>query len=787
MEGIWGDIITESLPDGGQRDLSWMVHFWESFTDCVIELDAQHCITNIRRKVGSSFVLTDIVGKPLPDIAAHNDRAFVTERLESLKSGQVQYLRFQFLSIIGKYYRWTLIPHIENDNYNGCHGVCVDTTEQTIKEITLNWQRSVIEEGSDFVRIFDLDDNILYSNPGVYKMTGYDPSAPSPPSEQIYTPEHYAIVHGEALSAVAEKGIWVGRGELICADGSLLPIEHTIFNIKDEKGEVILLASVIRDITVFLAHEEELEAARQAAEAASVAKSEFLSRMSHEIRTPMNAIIGMINIGVSASDTDKKDYCFTRADSAAKHLLSLLNDILDMSKIEADKLELSSKVFDFEKALKNITNIANVRAEEKQQNFVVNVGFDVPVYILGDEMRLSQVLTNLLTNAIKFTPEKGSITLSVSTIEEVGDDIVLKFEVADTGIGISKEHQERLFQSFSQANAMISQQYGGTGLGLAISKKLVELMGGKIWAESELGKGSKFIFTLRTTRVKRKSRTKMYEKLNLRKMRILTVDHTQETRDYFISTMTALKLRCDVAADGEQALKMILDAKDDPYSLFFVNWKIPKMDGIELTKKIKDISNGSVIIMISANDWGNLKKDALESGASHFISKPLFPSTIVNSINMCMGGELRDSAEDLEDDCQKHYDFEGYTVLIAEDVDINCEVLVAVLEETGIAMDFAENGKIALTMFCKHPEKYDLILMDVNMPEMDGYEATQHIRALSFEKAKSIPIIAMTANVFKEDVERCLAAGMNAHTGKPIDAEELFEKFSRFLASDDDR
>ncbi|MCL2752078.1 MAG: response regulator, partial [Firmicutes bacterium] len=503
--------------------------------------------------------------------------------------------------------------------------------------------------------------------------------------------------------------------------------------------------------------------------------------MSHEIRTPMNAIIGMINIGLGADDADRKDYCFTRADSAAKHLLGLINDILDMSKIEADKLELSYNVFDFERALKNIANMANVRAEEKKLDFIVNLGYDVPSFILCDEMRLSQVITNLLTNAIKFTPEHGTVTLNIEKIEEIDDAAVLKIEVADTGIGISKEQQERLFISFNQADAGISQKYGGTGLGLAISKRIVELMGGKIWVESELGKGSKFIFTLKMKKMEGPPRPALHERTNLRSLRILAVDDSEEAREYFAHTMKALKLQCDVAPDGPTAIRMLQDARDRPYSIFFVDWQMPEMDGIELTQKIKEINgDGSIVIMISANDWNAVEKAAIAAGVNHFVPKPLFPSTLVNAINICMGADIRESAVK-KSAPERRYDFTHHIVLIAEDIEINREIISSVLEETGVCIEYAENGSAAVSMFRANPGRYDLILMDINMPLMDGYEATRAIRALDIAEAKKIPIIAMTANVFKEDIEKCIESGMNGHTGKPIDADELFEKLGRYL------
>ncbi|GBU27372.1 hypothetical protein R84B8_00902 [Treponema sp. R8-4-B8] len=408
------------------------------------------------------------------------------------------------------------------------------------------------------------------------------------------------------------------------------------------------------------------------AQNASRAKGEFLSHMSHEIRTPLNAIIGMINISLNTEDINKIKNCLQRANNASKHLMHIINDILDMSKIEAHKFELSYVEFNFEKTITNIFNVTNVRAEEKDINLSVNINKNVPTYIISDELRLSQIIINLVNNAIKFTLEKGKVTLSVEKTDESNGDITLRIEVADSGIGISEEQQKKLFTSYNQADSNISKNFGGTGLGLAISKEIVELMNGKIWIESELNKGSKFIFTI----------------------------------------------------------------------------KVQKGTG------------------------DSIKEDSLSSDSN---------------IN-----------------------FKDHTILIAEDVDINRDILAALLESTEVSIDFAENGAAALSMFKADPGKYRLILMDVNMPEMNGYEATKEIRlfeenliknaaennaagnnSLSFAEGKTqsnyrnlrkqIPIIAMTANVFKEDIDKCLKSGMNSHIGKPIEPEALYETLRKHL------
>ncbi|MCL1849267.1 MAG: ATP-binding protein, partial [Clostridiales bacterium] len=582
-------------------DRAWMADFWEMFTECVIEMDAQYTVTNLRHKADSTFAEEDAIGKSFLDIVAYRDKAFVSSELESLKTATAPYARFSFQSRQGKYYRFTLSAFTRDGAFFGCHGVAMDVTVQTLNEITLNWQRAIIEGGGDFVSIADMEGRVLYTNPGAYQMTGYAPSEGVLLPERIYEEKHLRAVLSEGMAKVMQEGVWIGVGEIIRQDGKPVPIEHTMFSVRNEQDEAILIASIIRDISVFLEHERTIEEARQAAEAANVAKSEFLSRMSHEIRTPMNAIIGMIGIGLNAADVERKDYCLTRADSASKHLLGIVNDILDMSKIEADKFELSYNVFDFGEMIKTIADMANVRAEEKQQVFITDLAADVPAFLYSDELRLSQVITNLLTNAIKFTPEEGKVVLGITKTGEEGDGVILRFEIADNGIGISKEQQSKLFTSFNQADASISQNFGGTGLGLAISQRIVQLMGGEIRIESELGEGAKFIFAL----------------------------------------------------------------------------KIKKADD----------------------------KDSAD-----------------------MRGEARDRHK-------RSYDFHGRSILIAEDVEINREIMSAILEETGASIDFAENGRLAVDLFVANHEKYNLILMDINMPEMDGYESARQIRALHVPKA----------------------------------------------------
>jgi signal transduction histidine kinase/CheY-like chemotaxis protein/methyl-accepting chemotaxis protein len=403
---------------------------------------------------------------------------------------------------------------------------------------------------------------------------------------------------------------------------------------------------------------------KENAQAAAKAKSDFLSRMSHEMRTPMNAIIGMAQIAEDTADTSKWKYCLSTIGTSSKLLLGIINDVLDMSKIEAGKFELENAPMNIEKMLINISDIMNENIQKKKINFNVSLAKDVDLDYTGDELRLSQVITNLLSNAVKFTTEKGRIDLSIETQSREGDFCTLHFTISDTGIGIEKSQMNRLFISFEQVDGSITRRFGGTGLGLAISKNIVEKMGGQIWVESEYGKGSTFHFTV----------------------------------------------------------------------------KLKTAPCQELT------------------DPRGLRSNAINNAIS-------------NSI------EETDTQPEMQ---QTVPDFSGISILLADDVEINREIFIAILDGTNINIDTADNGLRAVSKFRENPDKYDLIVMDIQMPEMDGYEATRIIRAMDLPKAKSIPIIAMTANAYKEDIDHCLAIGMNDHLAKPIDEEKVIEKIAKY-------
>ena len=521
----------------------------------------------------------------------------------------------------------------------------------------------------------------------------------------------------------------------------------------------------------------EIETARLRAEQASLAKTNFLSNMSHEMRTPMNAIIGMTAIGTMATDIERKDNALKKIKDASSHLLGVINDILDMSKIEANKFSLSATEFVFERMIQRVVDVINFRVDEKRQTLTIHIEPAIPRKLYGDEQRLAQVIANLLTNAIKFTPDEGSIHLDASLESEKNGVCKLLIKVKDTGIGINEEQLGRLFTAFEQAEASTSRKYGGTGLGLVISRSIVEMMDGAIWVESKLNQGSTFHFTVCMVRGKDDNKAILSPDLSFQNMRLLIADNDEDARSFFEATARQAGIPYDMARSGREALKLVTQNKR--YDLCFIDWEMPDMNGIELARRIREKGDiNHIVLILSAARLNDIQRSAQEVGIEKFLTKPLFMSSITNCINECFGKGAYEHAEtsDITD-----IDLAGHTVLLAEDVEINREIVLALLEPTQLVIDCAENGEEAVRMFMADPEKYEMVFMDLQMPEMDGFTATRRIRESGVKNADRIPIVAMTANVFREDILKCFEAGMNNHIGKPLDLHQVTEMLKMYL------
>ncbi|MDR1002736.1 MAG: response regulator [Oscillospiraceae bacterium] len=521
-----------------------------------------------------------------------------------------------------------------------------------------------------------------------------------------------------------------------------------------------------------------LSVAKEVAEETAKARSAFLANMSHEIRTPMNAIIGMSELALAANDLERAKYCVDKVSVSAVHLLGVINDILDMSKIDAGKLELSESDFRLDEMIDNAIYLIQAKSDEKNIDLTVSVDRNTPRAIIADRQRLLQVVLNLLSNAVKFTPAKGAVSLKVHCLSVSDSHCTLEFNVTDNGIGMPEEAIAKLFNAFQQAEKSTYDRFGGTGLGLSISQNIVRYMGDSINVESIEGKGSRFYFTITVPVGKAELRKRLDSSIDWRRVKILVVDDDSTVLEYFNDIADSNGIMCDTVDTPAKALEMFREKGG--YSVMFVDKRMPDIDGLELIERIRaEFGESVIVIMISSADWHDFKPRAEALGVRHFISKPLLPSRIVDCLNESLSGHTYLSVESKHEERQGI--FEGKRILLTEDMEINREILIAMLGGTKAEIVTACNGAEAVARFREAPDKVDLILMDIHMPEMDGYEATRRIRNSGFTQSEQVPILALTANAFKEDILRCLKAGMNGHIAKPVQTDALFETLREFL------
>jgi len=546
--------------------------------------------------------------------------------------------------------------------------------------------------------------------------------------------------------------------------------------------EIVLSEIAKSSILVIIIDITDLMREKENAQAAAEAKSSFLSRMSHEMRTPMNAIIGMTKIAEGTDDVTKLKHCLAAIGTSSDHLLGIINDVLDMSKIDAGKLNLESAPMNLEQMLQKVCDIIADNMEKKHLKFYVTLDKNLDMNYVGDSLRLSQVITNLLSNAVKFTPENGTVTLAVEKVTQHDKLSTLRFSVTDTGIGMSKEQISRLFNAFEQADGSTSRKFGGTGLGLAISKNIVEKMGGRVWVESEPGVGSIFGFEISLERVSHQD-IAVSAGISPSGVRLLIIESDDEVRGRFVNITENFGMAVDAASDAEEALRSIQVTQDEnrAYDLVFIDFDLPEVKDVDFIKRLNNSIKGEAVVAITTfMEWHQLEKEAFSFNVERFITKPLFPSSILDVINETFGDTVKSDHVHTVLPESEICDLSGIHIVLAEDIEINREIFLSLLEQTGIAIDIAENGLVAVEKFRDDPDKYDLIVMDIQMPEMDGYQAARAIREMDIPRAKTIPIIAMTANAFKEDIDRCLESGMNDHLAKPIDEKSIISKILHY-------
>ena len=518
------------------------------------------------------------------------------------------------------------------------------------------------------------------------------------------------------------------------------------------------------------------------AEQANRAKTAFLSSMSHEIRTPMNAIIGLDNIALNNPDLSPKTReSLEKISASAHHLLSIINDILYMSRIELGRMIIKHEEFSFPKALEQVNTIISGQCRDKGLDYECRINGSVDDYYIGDDMKLRQVLINILGNAVKFTPTGGRVRFFVEEVARFKGKSTLHFTISDTGIGIGKEFIPKIFDAFSQEDSSSTSKYGSTGLGMSITMSLVKLMNGNIEVESEKGKGTTFTVTITLTESDRKNTGNGADEDELKpqEMCVLVIDDDPVACEHAKMVLGQVGIACEIALSGAEGVEMVRvrHARRDLYNLILVDWRMPEMDGVEATRRIRAIvGNEMAIIILTSYNWEDIALEAKCAGVDTFVSKPLFANTVLD--------EFREAFRKTKEGLQvEKTDLRGRRILLAEDVAINAEIMGMVLAMREIEVDVAENGKIAVDMFAKHEVGcYDAILMDVRMPEMDGLEATRVIRAMNRKDARTIPIIALTANAFDEDVQRSLQAGLNAHLSKPVEPSALFETLESLIA-----
>ncbi len=656
-----------------------------------------------------------------------------------------------------------------------------DITERLKAEKRLQFTQYAVDNAADVVFwINPVDGRIEYANEAAARSLEF-------PRQELLTmniadinPSATPARLAELIAELREKHSLTWEDKAKTRTGHVFDVEITLF--LAEYLDRQLMVSNVKDITDRKLAEAEIVRAKEMAESATRTKSDFLANMSHEIRTPMNAVIGLTHLALKTDLTRKQEDYLTKIKSAAQALLGIINDILDFSKIEAGKLDIEKTDFQMEDVLNNLSSIVSQKAQEKNLEFLIASPQDIPHNLIGDPLRLGQVLINLVNNAVKFT-DKGEVVVSVAVEEQTDDRVKVRFAVRDSGIGMTPEQSARLFQAFAQADTSTTRKYGGTGLGLSISKKLVEMMEGSIWAESEYGKGSSFIFNV-WFGVGSGTAPKKRFIPDVAGLRALVVDDNEQAREILTENLRLFALRAESVSSGEDAIRELVAADStDPYGLVLMDWQMPGMDGLEASQIIKRggrLQHIPEISIVTAFGREDIRAKAAEIGIDNYLLKPISPSMLYDSLMDIFATAQEDKESRHRKEVTNTADATGIRVLLVEDNEMNQQVATELLQSAGAIVTVANHGGEAVEMLTAKEEAppFDVVFMDMQMPVMDGLTATKLLRTKPY--LQKLPIIAMTAHALVEERQRCLDAGMNDHVTKPIDPDVLFATLIRW-------
>ena len=791
--GYWLDTTAQQQ---SIRDMASQLEFQERLIDTIPnpifikDVQARYITVNLAFEEAFGKRRADLVGKSLLDggpVLPELRQQYHDEQLRIIQTGETKHEQHASVWADGRVHQelyWGRGIKLADGSPAGLVGVILDVSEQFDAQKTMQEReqqlRNILESAPAAVLATCEDGRVVFHNQqalDAFQIDGPTLQARGIPAMYAH-PEQRAVV----LEALRRDGAFRNfEVEFLRGDGT--PFWVMLSSSRGTFGSENVAFGWFDDITARKHAAQALQSAKDAAEAATAAKSAFLANMSHEIRTPMNAIIGLAHLALRTKlDAQQRDYV-QKVHGAGQALLGILNDILDFSKIEAGRLEIESVDFDLDEMLARVTTLTGDKAWDKDLELLFDIPTDVTRHLRGDPLRLGQVLTNLINNAVKFT-ERGQIVVRCRSRPLDSERFELAFEVQDTGIGMTEEQTAKLFTAFSQADESTTRRFGGTGLGLSISKRLVELMGGDIGVRSEAGTGSVFHFTwIGTPALQPRAKSRMLPD-GLNHLRVLVVDDNPAAREILGQALVPFGCTVDMVAGGAEALAAMDGRPNDaPYGIVFTDWKMPGMDGLELARRIKQRDGtqpAPAVILVTAFGHEEVRRQADRSRVDGLLHKPIHQSTLVDTMVGLFAHDVPTEVAAYGSSEQVPR-LDGLRVLLNEDNDINQQIALELMQAAGVVVDVAENGRIGLDKL-QHggPDAYHLVFMDLQMPVMDGHQATKLIR--SDARFAQIPIIAMTAHAMVEERERCLAEGMNDHITKPIDPALLYQKLRQWGA-----